>query len=289
MTYINPLPGRTGHLWNNIPRRFLPSLPSRFALMLNAYVPRRVFITLLLIMSCFITSGALMAVNRTLGTTLTYLVLLAFVTLMGLVAAIDGWIIERRKKRLVTQVAPLNIIAADGDTNIAGASALTPPESAEAFIGDRDRREAFLIRNAGRDEDGMPIGAPPPTNEVSEDVGISTITLELDIDNINDDKNTNKSVDMSLEEEKKVPSPSYRIRAASSTMHGGSNVASPMYSDSKNQNENEFSFPLGNQNEEHGFENLQLEAFGVDTGQRNEMGRTDHTIGIKSHETRGPE
>merc|ERR1711916_203009 len=122
----------------------------------------------------------------------------------------------------------------------------------------------------------------------SEYVGISTITLELDIENINDDNNVNKSVDMSLEEEKKEPLPSYRINVASSPMHGGSNVASSRYGDSKHQDEDEFSFPLGNQNEEHGFGSLQPEAFEVD-GQRNEMDHAHHTIGSKSHETRDPE
>ncbi len=298
MTYINSHPGMTGYLWNKLPRNFLPSIPSRLAIMLNIYIPRRLFVTLLLIMSCFFTTGLLMAINRIFGTVPTYLVLLSFILFMVLVAVIDRCIIERKaKKLLISQVVPMNSdVPAATKVN---PNLLTPPESAEALEGENrdkrreaflihnagrdedgmpiggvsspqplplqhDRREAFLIHNAGRDENGMPIGTQQPNpaettlDNDGQEPGISTLTLQLDMD---DDMYANKSVDVSLDEMKKEPSPSYRISVASSPM---SNIASsPMYESSQRHREgaeNEmFSFSLGNNQDDN---NDELHEFG---------------------------
>ena len=146
MTYINSLPGRTGYLWNNLTKNFGPSIAGRFAMMLTVYMPRRVFITLLLLVSCFFSTALLMAINQILGTIATYLALLTFIALIVMVAMIDGWILERKKRQHVSsRVAPSTSSDDDDDgggcnglhqiaSNGATANVLTPPESAESML-----------------------------------------------------------------------------------------------------------------------------------------------------------
>ena len=301
MTYNDPLPGRTGYLWNGLEKSYTPTMPSRFAMMLGVFLPGRLLIALLLIMACFVSTGLLMTIDRMFGAFSVYLAIISFIVLMVVIASVDQCIIERRKKQSVVPSThdgsvDNNDSMKDSDAANAALNALTPPESAEAlevertrrdallivgddygeennFVNDGSvpvsRRDAFLIHNAGKDEDGMPVGGLPQSvqNGYAEVTEVMPPNLELDIEKINrEDGGLESHPAVSMDEENKEPSPSYRISVTSPMYGGDSVVGSPANNEGKRHQEldDEFSFPLDNDNndsDEYGLSLLQHDSF----------------------------